>query len=621
MRNKIAITAVTFAIIVSSCKTSEATSEINIRSKEPEKKVVVYQVFTRLFGNKNTTNKPWGTIAENGVGKFDDFTDIALREIKDLGVDYIWYTGVPHHAVITDYTKYGISNDDPDVVKGRAGSPYAVKDYYNVDPDLAVQPENRLQEFEALIARTHNSGMKVIIDIVPNHIARKYEGKNNPGGVEDFGASDDTSVAYKRDNNFYYIPDSKFEVPDTVIPLNGEKHALSDGKFTEVPAKWTGNGSKLPRPDKNDWYETVKINYGVRPDGIKDFPLLPANYATKPIAAHYAFWKNKDVPNSWKKFRDIALYWTAKGVDGFRYDMAEMVPYEFWSYMNSSIKMANPDAFLVAEVYQPDQYRNYIQLGKMDYLYDKVATYDKLKAITQGKANTNDLTIIQSELADIEHHMLHFLDNHDEQRLANKAFAGSAENGKPLMVVSTTISSAPTMIYFGQEVGEAANENSGYGAATRTSIFDYVGVPNHQKWMNNGKFDGGGLSPKEKELRNFYKRLLNFSRTSDALMGKYAALEIDAKTNNKEIAKTIYAFARWSAKEKLIVISNFSATQKSTFNVVIPSGVASQWNLTDGKYTLIDQLSEGKQAELNVREGKATISITIAPLESFIYKL
>ena len=177
------------------------------------------------------------------------------------------------------------------------------------------------------------------------------------------------------------------------------------------------------------------------------------------------------------------------------------------------------------------------------------------------------------------------------------------------------------MIYFGQEVGEAANENSGYGTATRTSIFDYVGVPNHQKWMNNGKFDGGGLSPKDKELRNFYKRLLNFSRTSNALIGKYAALEIDAKSNKEQVAKTIYAFARWSANEKLIVISNFSATQKSTFDVVIPSVVASQWNLTDGKYTLIDQLSKGTQAELNVREGKATISITIAPLESFIYKL
>lgn len=621
MRNKIAFTAVTFAIIVSSCKTSQLANEVTNQDHKPEKKVVVYQVFTRLFGNKNATNKPWGTIEENGVGKFDDFTDVALREIKDLGVDYIWYTGVPHHAVIADYTKYGISNDDPDVVKGRAGSPYAVKDYYNVDPDLAVNPENRMQEFEALIERTHKSGMKVIIDIVPNHIARKYEGKNNPEGIEDFGASDDTSVAYKRDNNFYYIPNSEFEVPDTVKPLNGESNPLSDGKFTEIPAKWTGNGSKLAKPDKNDWYETVKINYGVRPDGTKDFPELPADYASKSTAMHYAFWKGKDVPNSWVKFRDIALYWTAKGVDGFRYDMAEMVPYEFWSYMNSAIKRANPNAFLVAEVYQPEQYRNYIQLGKMDYLYDKVATYDKLKAITQGTANTADLTMIQKDMADIEHHMLHFLDNHDEQRLANDAFAGSAENGKPLMVVSTTISSAPTMIYFGQEVGEAALENSGYGTATRTSIFDYVGVPNHQRWMNNGKFDGGGLSPKEKELRIFYKTLLSFSRTSDALMGSYAALEIEGSQNKDILAKTIYAFTRWSDNEKLIIVSNFSAENTSSFNVVIPKAVIAQWNIADGNYEVLDQLSLHTKGELSIANGEGILKVTVAPLQSFIYKL
>ena len=124
-----------------------------------QKKQVVYQVFTRLFGNTNTTNKPWGTIEDNGVGKFNDFTAKALKEIKDLGVSHIWYTGVPHHAIIRDYTKYGIDNDDPDVVKGRAGSPYAVKDYYNVNPDLAVNVENRLEEFESLIKRTHEAGL------------------------------------------------------------------------------------------------------------------------------------------------------------------------------------------------------------------------------------------------------------------------------------------------------------------------------------------------------------------------------------------------------------------------------------------------------------------------------
>ncbi|MBP6585628.1 MAG: alpha-amylase, partial [Flavobacterium sp.] len=384
-----------FALVVLSLSTNAQNkkSKKMVKSKKEvvtEKKAVVYQVFTRLFGNKNTTNKPWGTIEENGVGKFNDFTDKALTEIKKLGVTHIWYTGVPHHALVNDYTAIGVSNDDPEVVKGRAGSPYAVKDYYNVNPDLAVNPAKRLEEFEALIARTHKNGLKVIIDIVPNHIARKYEGKTNPKGVRDFGADDNTAVEYDRNNNFYYIPGQAFQVPtsDNYKPLNGEKNSLIDGQFNENPAKWTGNGSRLAKPDINDWYETVKINYGVRPDGSKDFPELPEGYDKKSYKDHFAFWKGKDVPSSWKKFRDIALYWTAKGVDGFRYDMAEMVPYEFWSYMNSAIKTKNPNAFLIAEVYNPNEYRNYINLGKMDYLYDKVAFYDKLKEIVQGKSNT-----------------------------------------------------------------------------------------------------------------------------------------------------------------------------------------------------------------------------------------
>ncbi|WP_372649767.1 alpha-amylase family glycosyl hydrolase, partial [Draconibacterium sp.] len=214
----------------------------------PQGKYVVYQVFTRLFGNTNTTNKPWGTIEENGVGKFNDFTDRALEEIKSMGVTHIWYTGVPHHDVITDYTEYGISNDDPDVVKGRAGSPYAVKDYYNVNPDLAIDPANRLAEFEALIERTHKHGMKVIIDIVPNHVARNYQSISKPEEVSDFGENDDTSVEYKRDNNFYYIPGEAFQVPEFLNgyqPLGGDDHPLSDGKFDENPAKWTGNGARL----------------------------------------------------------------------------------------------------------------------------------------------------------------------------------------------------------------------------------------------------------------------------------------------------------------------------------------------------------------------------------------
>ena len=621
-------TSLTFALVMSCVimNTTVAQKKTFMKAKSKvtntPKKDVVYQVFTRLFGNKNTTNKPWGTIEENGVGKFNDFTDKALQEIKKLGVTYIWYTGVPHHDVIRDYTKYGISNDDPDVVKGRAGSPYAVKDYYNVNPDLAVNPAKRLEEFEALIARTHKNGLKVIIDIVPNHIARNYHSLSNPKGVRDFGADDNTSVEYDRNNNFYYIPGKAFEVPtsSTYKPLNGEQNPLIDVKFTEFPAKWTGNGSRQAKPDINDWYETVKVNYGIKPDGSKDFPELPAGFDKKDYKAHYEFWNDKDVPSSWKKFRDIALYWTAKGVDGFRYDMAEMVPYEFWSYMNSAIKMKNPKAFLLAEVYNPKEYRNYINLGKMDYLYDKVETYDHLKAIIQGNAVPEPLSEIQNRMADIEHHMVHFLDNHDEQRLASPEFAGTPEKGKPMMVVSATISSSPTMIYFGQEVGEDGKQDAGFGKPSRTSIFDYVGVPHHQRWMNGGKFDGGQLSKSEAALRDFYKRLLNFTINSDALMGKFQEIQTLNRNETKRYGPGMYSYVRYTAKEKLIIVANFSWVTTSDFELKIPEDVIKTWNIKDGLYNVKDQLY-GSTAQLKVTDGKGTIQLSVKPSESFIFKL
>lgn len=619
---KILILALVMLSFAANSQIKKSNFSKNKKVYEVEKKKVVYQVFTRLFGNKNTTNKPWGTIAENGVGKFNDFTDTALTEIKDLGVTHIWYTGVPHHALVNDYTKYGISNDDPEVVKGRAGSPYAVKDYYNVNPDLAVDPAKRLEEFEALIARTHKHGLKVIIDIVPNHIARKYIGLTNPAGVRDFGADDNTNVEYDRNNNFYYIPGQHFQVPtsDSYQPLNGEANPLIDGTFDENPAKWTGNGSRMAKPDINDWYETVKVNYGIRPDGSKDFPELPVGFENNSYIDHFNFWKDKDVPSSWKKFRDIALYWTAKGVDGFRYDMAEMVPYEYWSFMNSSIKMKNPDAFLMAEVYNPKEYRNYIYKGKMDYLYDKVATYDKLKDIIQGKSNTDGLTDIQNSMADIEHNMLHFLDNHDEQRLASPEFAGSGENGKPLMVVSATIGSSPTMVYFGQEVGEAGNENGGFGTHSRTSIFDYVGVPNHQRWMNGGKFDGGQLSQSEKDLRDFYKRLLHFTLKSDALMGQFQEIQGINRHETANYDEKIYSYVRWSDAEKLIVVANFSKDHNYAFDLKIPADVVAKWQLHDGAYPVKDQLY-GSTSTLKVTNGVGVLQVSIKGTESFIFKL
>ncbi len=596
------------------------------------KKIVVYQVFTRLFGNTQTTNKPWGTLEENGVGKMNDFTGKALQEIRALGVTHIWYTGIPHHASVTDYSAFGISPDDPDVVKGRAGSPYAVRDYYSVDPDLAVDPTRRLEEFRELVNRTHQAGMKVIIDIVPNHVARRYQSIAQPEGIAGFGENDDTSLEYARSNDFYYIPGKPFEVPEPqngYRPLGGEAHPDADGLFKENPAKWTGNGSREPRPSFWDWYETVKINFGVRPDGTRDFDLLPEGYDQRTVEEHFAFWQDKDVPPSWVKFRDIALFWLDQGVNGFRFDMAEMVPVEFWSFMNSSIKHKNPEAFLLAEVYNPSLYRDYIRKGKMDYLYDKVELYDTLKNIIQGRGSTDHLAAIQAGLADIEHHMLHFLENHDEQRIASPEFAGDPRKALPAMVLSATISTSPTMVYFGQEVGEPGAEEPGFGHPSRTSIYDYIGVPHHQRWMNGGAFNRGALKPEEAALRDYYTRLLSFTIGSKALSGEYREIHTFNRQNTSGYGEKLFSFVRWGEGEQLLVICNFDATAGQRFELLLPQEIITVWELKEESYPLADQLS-GKKMELRVTLAGtsagipltgATVPIELKPLESLILKI
>lgn len=606
---------------VTASSASPTPLEMTDPSSKPKR--VVYQVFTRLFGNKNTTNKPWGTLEENGVGKFSDIDDKALASIKDLGVSHVWYTGVPHHALIRDYTAIGIGNDDPDVVKGRAGSPYAVKDYYSVNPDLADDPAQRVQEFEALIERTHQHDLKVVIDIVPNHVARQYHSLGKPDGVIDFGAQDDTSVVYSHDNDFYYVVGQDFSVPvpkHDYRPLNGEAHPLSDGKFDESPAKWTGNGARVAQPASDDWYETVKVNYGIRPDGSADFPRLPETLRSATWQQHAAFWAGKEVPSSWLKFRDITQFWLAKGVDGFRYDMAEMVPVEFWSYLNSAIKQTNPNAFLLAEVYNPKEYRNYIQLGLMDYLYDKVALYDTLKLIIQGKQSTDALTAIQASMADIEHHMLHFLENHDEQRIASAAFAGDPHKAMPAMVLSATISSSPTLIYFGQEVGEPGDGNPGFGQATRTTIFDYWGVPHHQRWMNNGAFDGGQSTPAEKALRSAYRTLLHVTLSAPALRGDYAEIHSFNRKNTADYNDKVYSFVRWSSDQKLMVITNFDAVNSTSVALQLPPEIIRQWSLAPGEYPARDLLSDATFT-LEVSQQGARIPLTLAPLASYVIAL
>lgn len=589
----------------------------------PGQKEVIYQVFTRLFGNTNTNNKPWGTLQENGVGKFADFTTTALEEIAGMGVSCIWYTGVLHHALVTDYTSYGISADDPDVVKGRAGSPYAIKDYYNVNPDLALDPLNRLDEFRELVERTHKAGMKVMIDLVPNHLARFYEGASTPPGQQAFGKNDNTQVSYDRDNNFYYIPGQAFRVPqgpDGYKPLGGEIHPLSDGKFHEFPAKWTGNGSRSAAPGFDDWYETVKVNYGISPDGEYHFDRLPAEMDRADHEEHFRFWKGRDVPDSWKKFRHIARYWLDFGIDGFRYDMAEMVPVEFWSYLNSGIKKLKPNSILMAEVYNPGLYRDYIHQGRMDYLYDKVGFYDGLKHIIKGYGWTDHIPVVQQEVQDIEHHMLHFLENHDEERIASPAFAGNPFKALPAMVSSATISTSPLMLYFGQEVGEKAMEAAGFGQPSRTSIFDYIGVPAHQRWMNGGAFDGGALSPGESRLRDYYKRLLLFTRNSPALMGAYRDIHYYNRDHTENYNHRVLSFARWCETQKLVIVCNFDSEVSHSFQLQLPAEIISAWELGDGEFELLDKLS-GAMLNMSVADGIGQLGVQLNPLESLILEL
>jgi glycosidase len=587
-----------------------------------QSKPVVYQIFTRVFGNKVSSGLPWGGMRTNGVGKFSDISDIALREIKSLGVTHVWYTGVLHHAMTEDYAEFGISADHPSIVKGLAGSPYAIKDYYQVNPDLACNPNQRMTEFEALIERTHLAGLKVIIDIVPNHVARHYQGKNNPKLVEDFGANDNTSVAYHRDNNFYYIPNRSFELPDISAAFKPPHSHRSDSdiSYIEFPAKWTGNGARLTKPSENDWYETVKINYGVRPDGRHDFESLPEGYNKQDVQTHLAFWQQHSLPDSWLKFRDIVLFWLDKGVDGFRYDVAELVPVEFWSFLNSTIKSLKPDTFLLAEVYQPHLYRDYIHLGKMDYLYDKVDLYDTLRAIMRGEESSRKLPSIVDSLSDIDEYMLRFLENHDEQRIASPEFAGDSDKARPAMLLCATIGQSATMIYFGQEVGEPADFDAGFGKHSRTSIFDYSCAPHHQRWMNKGKFDGAALSAKEKDLRLFYQTLLNQTLSMPALRGEYINICCSVENQLGPMKDSVYLYARKLDQSLSLIAVNFSSQLRHQQRLEIHSEIIEALGLEDGCHTFIDRLGTEQTVNLVVQNQSATIDIDWLPLAAYLFE-
>lgn len=562
------------------------------------KKIVIYQMMVRLFGNQKTLNKTYGTLEENGVGKFNDINDAALKGIKELGVSHVWYTGVLEHAGLTDYTKLGIPVDDADVVKGRAGSPYAIKDYYDVDPDLAVEVKNRIQEFEQLVERTHKNNLKVIIDFVPNHVARSYHSDAKPDGIIDLGEGDDMSIGFKSSNNFYYLPGQAFQPPKSSF---GWPNSIPsrDGKFIESPAKASGNDQFTATPSINDWFETVKLNYGVDIQG-----------------GHKNYFE--PVPNTWTKMKDILVYWAEKKVDGFRCDMAEMVPVEFWNWAIPQVKEINPEIVFIAEIYNPTQYRNYIEKGKFDFLYDKVQLYDLLRLLINQKQQTADIPKIQESLKGINSNMIHFLENHDEQRIASPFFAGDPWKAVPAMVVSATIDQSPMMIYFGQEVGEQGSGAEGFsGEDGRSTIFDYWGVPAHQKWMNGGKFDGGALSDEQKQLRQFYSDILNFAANNPAIAsGDY----FDVTKFNLEKGNwpaLVHAFARTSGEERLLIVSNFNSKSEK-IKLQLPAEVVMGMQLELGtKYIGRDLLRSG----MDIGFDNFTTEIELTPYSAFIFKI
>ena len=543
-------------------------------------KHIIYQLLPRLFGNTNTTNRLWGTLADNGSGTFADINEAALDSIKTLGATHIWYTGIPEHATMTDYAGQGIAPDDPAVVKGRAGSPYAIKDYYDVVPDFAQSVPDRMAEFEALVARTHAHGLKVIIDIVPNHVARQYRSDAKPANIPDLGEGDDVRQPFSTTNNFYYLPGTTFVAPfipgsvDAYPPLTNSAPPIH-----ETPAKVTGSGSINEAPHIDDWYETIKLNYG--------YNVFDGTLHTDPTDA-------SDCPTTWHRLLEIMLFWAAKGVDGFRCDMAHLVPVAFWQWATARVKATYPDHIFIAEIYDPGLYRPFIFEGGFDYLYDKVGLYDALRRLIEGHGSCYDLSRVwQHESGDFSEHMLRFLETHDEQRIASSFFATDPTRAIPAMIVTATMHTGPYLVYFGQEVGVKGEDAEGFsGHDGRTTIFDYWGLTDWQGYVNNHLYDGAGLRKEQRELRAFYEKLGTFVCNSEAIRtGAFYDLQWANQGNPNYNQHRTYSYLRYTESQKLLIICNFDQTNAVSVMFNIPEHALTLMGLSvDTDLLLTDQL-------------------------------
>lgn len=542
-----------------------------------KEKLILYQVFTRLYGNRNLSRVPNGTIEENGSGKFADFTVSVLRNIKNTGITHIWYTGVIRHATQTDYSAYGIPVNHPAVVKGKAGSPYAITDYFDVDPDLARSVDNRMVEFEQMVERTHQVGLKVIIDFVPNHVARQYHSICHPEGIVGLGDDDDKGQGFSPANNFYYCPGCRFQP-------HFDLKAGADEPYEECPARATGNDHFDASPGVNDWYETIKLNYGV------DYYAGGVGYFDP-------------IPDTWKKMLDILRFWAGKKVDGFRCDMAEMVPSAFWAWALKRLKEEYPQLVIIGEVYNPGLYRTYLASG-FDYLYDKVGMYDVLRGVTCGSLPASHITGAWQSVDDIRDHMLYFLENHDEQRIASDFFAGSGEKAVPALAVSLLLRENPFMLYAGQQYGEKGMDAEGFsGMDGRTTIFDYWSIDTLCRAAK------GKLKACEKRLADTYRKLMHIARTevcvADGLLFDLVYANTDPSLFD---ASSLYTFLRKSGKEMLLVVVNFSDEEKAC-QVRIPAHAFDYLELGEGSFMATELMTSATLPVNLLRDGLVPVRV------------
>ena len=551
----------------------------------------IYQLFVRLFGNTNETRKQNGTLAENGVGKFADINDAALGSIRAMGFTHVWLTGVLQQATATDYSEFGQPADDTDLLKGLAGSPYAIKDYFDLCPDYAVDPAARLAEFRRLIERLHAHGLKAIIDLVPNHVARSYGSCIKPdcnfGTCGCAGAGDDTTKFFHPHNNFFYLtpdgngPPLRLPTFRDGIPLSPTCQlpgAQCDGIFEEEKTfgRVTGNNCVSWTPQLHDWYETVKLNYG--------FDFTDPSKSTREYPNAWS--PDKPIPDTWRKADQVIEYWQSLGVDGFRCDMAHMVPPESWSWTIAQARRRQPQVFFMGEAYNDDPAKvpgsdpvvSQLNYGHGNVLFDLLnagfdAVYDApayraLKRIYDGSGWAND---IDREITDdfICHNSVRYAENHDEVRLAAQHEWGGVgmEVGRPVSAILYGMSRGAVMLYNGQETGEPGAGAEGFGGDdARTSIFDYWSMPELVKWVNDHRYDGGRLSPEQRKLRGFYGRLINLVGEPAFRDGKFFPLN-PANRDNEQFGRLpgeqasghwLYAFLRYDplTSQRFLVVAN-----------------------------------------------------------------